>query len=469
MLPTKKFRSRCLLPLFVAFTALASAGQSATAVAGSAPPGWICPDAKNLQAIKARPNHSKFNLPTPEEAAAYLFDQAKTESEEWLVTQAMKNLCGSAGGAYFPNSCELYAQFKDKPSELATATAVKQLKVDAEQLPSCHIFLAEVTKNSAIQVNDYTKLTRNDLAMTGYLATDQLTKFLAIKTEPTDTEYSDLVKSIAAAVNALAPGSIDVSDVTTLVTDAKQAVKDIDSKPFADKDPATVAAAVISVVGSSATASGNARTDIDSLLAAYTDIRAKSYGQAFTDVGPLVGCNSANSHSPDWCSLAGAVAQVAEAKNATEADATMKQLFARAMPWDAKLTTRLLSLDGMVGVQGGIERLSAPLASTAATYGAFAPIGLDLSLPVSHVCGAAGFFLSAVDLGAWISYSNKRTNAQGGLHLRHLQGLGEQPSLAGHLHLLHFSRFTFSIRCRCLANPRAAIHQPDGRHLADRQ
>lgn len=375
---------------------------------------WSCPNAKDLQGIMTRGAHVRL---TPQDFATFLFDRAKTESEQWLVNQGLKDLCSDAGAPYFPNSCGLYKQFKDSPSKLATNTLIAQLKVDAEQLPSCHIFLVVMKKDPAITVNNYAALTKSHDSMSGYVAMAALTQFLANKnTPPTLDKYAALVKPIGKAVDVLAPGTIDINNDTVVSAAAQaamQAVDDIDSKSFADKDAGAVALAIIGAVEGNSNVAGSTGQTAQALYATYTDVRAKHYSQGFADIGPVLGCKSDGSDTPHWCTLAGAVAQVADAKDATDAEATLNQIFAGATTWDSKLAINLFSLDAMVGVQGGLERLSAPLGATGATYGAFAPVGLDLSFKTTSICGAAGLFISAVDLGAWVSYSKKRSNAQG--------------------------------------------------------
>lgn len=97
-------------------------------------------------------------------------------------------------------------------------------------------------------------------------------------------------------------------------------------------------------------------------------------------------------------------AELAEAESREQVEAAVEAIVAPAGAWRQKQSKFMLSLGGLVGVQGGAEWLSGaslPERPRGTSIGVLGAVGLDVSFPLRP--GSLGVFLSVLDLGALMS------------------------------------------------------------------
>jgi len=112
-------------------------------------------------------------------------------------------------------------------------------------------------------------------------------------------------------------------------------------------------------------------------------------------------------------------AELAEAQSREQVEAAVEAIAAPAGAWRQKQSKFMLSLGGLVGVQGGAEWLSGsslPERPQGSSIGVLGAVGLDVSFPLRP--GSLGVFLSVLDLGTLMSVQlqevDRVTVTQGG-------------------------------------------------------
>jgi hypothetical protein len=110
-----------------------------------------------------------------------------------------------------------------------------------------------------------------------------------------------------------------------------------------------------------------------------------------------------------WTKHVGLLAEIAEAKSAGEVSAALEGYAEPLGSYATKYRARRIALNGLVGIFGGAELISASGAhGGSGFFGGFAPVGLHLTTPLG-ASGAEndfhlGLLLSAIDLGAITTY-----------------------------------------------------------------
>jgi hypothetical protein len=110
------------------------------------------------------------------------------------------------------------------------------------------------------------------------------------------------------------------------------------------------------------------------------------------------------------------VAQIAESKTSTDIQNVIEQVASPVGAWKLKRSAAFPAVNSFVGLQGGWETLTSPSTSSKSGlfYGAYVPLGIEYTWPLSNRKGYYGLYFQALDLGIRASDHANRTQAQGG-------------------------------------------------------
>jgi hypothetical protein len=160
--------------------------------------------------------------------------------------------------------------------------------------------------------------------------------------------------------------------------------------------------------------------DVLDISAEYS---AGHYHESFVDFIKLCQDNNLLDTSDNFYKYLSATSELAYAKNGDDVANIINEIASPVGAWRMKREKSMISFGALAGVMGGYEELNGAHASLKEssplfnTYGAFAPVGIDISYPLvkSNYINSVGLFLSAIDIGQLVSQrvSSKNNQSEG--------------------------------------------------------
>jgi len=149
--------------------------------------------------------------------------------------------------------------------------------------------------------------------------------------------------------------------------------------------------------------------DLSVLAAVYATAVRGDYVEAALSAADVFLCRRADGAAVELCPRLPLLGVVAAAMSQEEMEAALDRVISPLGAWKRKQSERVFALNSMLGVAGGYEELRGDGDSARnSTYGAYLPIGLEMSWPLSNKrIGAIAAGASILDLGAIVSYSDK--------------------------------------------------------------
>lgn len=309
--------------------------------------------------------------------------RAKEEARVWLVDGLGEKLCRETGreAKYFPNTCAVM-KLEDDAAK-STKAILKGIKTDLRYLPSCLHF------QQPGGMDEYQ----------GYAFQRALTLWLDSAKRASDELYADLGKLL---------GIQDQARFTELLKDLAAKLRGNTDGRIDPEDLGVAALGFAAIIDD--VQGGGRLKDIRDAIAL---IEGGDYSLAWPKISEWLECGTSSSSSV--CKYAPAMVALGEASNAEEVSAVLDDVVSPVGSWKRKQSEPLLSLSAMVGAHAGKEKLDGGGDELErSSYGLFAPIGVEYTIPLDSFCGSVGGTLSLLDLGAVVSVSDDDDKLAGG-------------------------------------------------------
>jgi hypothetical protein len=304
--------------------------------------------------------------------AKFVSARAKEEARIWVTESMMTKICeapekvpdkGIKVSRYlFPNSCSLIEGMAAAGSVVPLDSTIRAIKEDIKYLPACVLYQETKDKELKVRLLGYKKLSkhyRHSINETNGSAADATTAPIA-----SDADFSGVGGGLAAAgagEAAALNSRLTISDVTNSF-------------------------------------------DGDYLNAVVNATEGK-YSEAFVLLGPKIGCTVDGDEKP-MCRFGGAMAALAEAETQEDVSNALDNFASPLGSWRRKAMTPMWSVTALAGAQAGVERLKGSGDEVShGTSGMLGVTGLQYTWPWGR--GYGGVMLSAIDIGAMLSWSEE--------------------------------------------------------------
>lgn len=367
--------------------------------------------------------------------------RAKEEARIWLMDQLTTDVCEGRSSGYFPNACRSLAGQGRYPGPSLQLLAT-QLRRDIYALPACYGYKqsGNAPKGPAPATNVDPQ---TDDAIDAYVLEAALVGIYSYATEGTST-VSDNVPQlssvqeknvlarlvVAAAFSRLLKPSQEGQSLTftrlfpdeqmqwTRGTCKVPPIGDLQNIAFTLEgllmrgNPKATPDEILNTLLRELSARGVCKPlvdDLSVLSAVYATAVRGDYVEAALSAADVFLCRKAGGAASELCPRLPMLGEVAAAKSQDEMEAALDRVISPLGAWKRKQSERVFALNSMLGVAGGYEELRGDGNSGKnATYGAYLPIGLEISWPVpSRRIGSIAAGASILDLGAIVSYSDK--------------------------------------------------------------
>lgn len=367
--------------------------------------------------------------------------RAKEEARVWLIEQLTDDVCEGRSSGYFPNACRALAGRGRYPGPSLQLLAT-QLRRDIYALPACYGY--KRSGNAPMGVAPVANVDpQTDDAIDPYVLEAALVGIYSYATEGTSS-VSDNVPQLASAQEKNVLARLVVAAAFSRLLKPSDAGRSITVNRLLPNEQmewttgtcevpkiedlqaiATTLEGVLMRGSPKATPEEILNTllrelsrldvckpvveDLSVLSAVYATAVRGDYIEAALSAADVFLCRKVDSATSQLCPRLPMLGEVAAAKSQDEMEAALDRVISPLGAWKRKQSERVFALNSMLGVAGGYEELrDGGDSGKNATYGAYLPIGLEMSWPLSNRrIGSIAAGASILDLGAIVSYSDK--------------------------------------------------------------